>query len=508
MIAEESRRFGALIGVTAVAAGLAAAQLLASLGKGLNNPVVSIGNRVIDHVPAGVKEFAIRTFGINDKSALVISIYLVIFLLALVVGRTFSSGNQGRAFKSVIILTAVGAVASLIDSGATIFSLLPSLAAGATTILVLRWLKGKNVQAVEGETSLNRRELLTRVGLIGVGALAAVSAAKFLRDHASAQLQKLNIALPKPLRPLPAPPIDPALTTAGLSKLFTPNREFYRIDTAIVVPNIAVDTWTLTIDGMVKNPREFTYQELINRPVFELDDTIACVSNEVGGNLVGNARWLGIRLDDLIKEVVPTSSADQVMGYSSDGFSAGFPLAVLDGRDAMIAFGMNGHPLPTDHGFPARLIVPGLYGYVSATKWLTHIELTRFDKKEGYWVPRGWSVLAPIKTQSRIDTPRDGSAVKSGTVAIAIAGVAWAPTRGISQVEVKVGDGPWRVATLGPELAKTTWRQWWIDWSATKGNSSISVRATDGTGALQSSSSTPAAPDGAQGWHTVNVTVA
>jgi len=506
MIAVESRRFGALIGVTAVAAGLAVGQLVALLGKGLTNPVVSIGNRVIDHVPTGVKEFAIRTFGINDKSALVVSIYLVIFLLAVVIGRTFSSGNEGRAFKSVIILTALGAVASLVDSGATIFSLLPSLATGATTILILRWLKGKNVQTVDGETSLNRRELLTRVGLIGVGAIAAVSAAKFLRDHASAQLQKLNITLPKPLRPLPVPPIDPALTIPGLSQLFTPNREFYRIDTAIVVPNIAAETWTLKIDGMAKNPREFTYQELINRPVFELDDTIACVSNEVGGNLVGNARWLGIRLDDLIKEVVPTSSADQVMGYSSDGFAAGFPLAVLDGRDAMIAFGMNGHPLPTDHGFPARLIVPGLYGYVSATKWLTHIELTRFDKKEGYWVPRGWSVLAPIKTQSRIDTPRDGSAVKSGTVAIA--GVAWAPARGISQVEVKVSDGPWRVATLGPELAKTTWRQWWIDWSATKGDSHISVRATDGTGALQSSSSTPAAPDGAQGWHTVNITVA
>lgn len=256
---------------------------------------------------------------------------------------------------------------------------------------------------------------------------------------------------------------------------------------------------------MVANPREFTYQELTVRPAIELDDTIACVSNEIGGYLVGNARWLGIRLDDLIREVEPSAKADQVMGYSSDGFSAGFPLAILDGRDAMIAVGMNGDPLPLEHGFPARIIVPGLYGYVSATKWLTRIELTRFDQKQGYWVPRGWSALAPIKTQSRIDTPRDGSTIRTGRVAIA--GVAWAPTRGISKVEVRVDDGPWREATLGPALAKTTWRQWWIDWSATPGGPSISVRATDGTGALQSSDRTPPEPNGAEGWHLINITV-
>ena len=194
------------------------------------------------------------------------------------------------------------------------------------------------------------------------------------------------------------------------------------------------------------------------------------------------------------------------MGYSSDGFSAGFPVAVLDGRDAMIAFGMNGEALPLEHGFPARIIVPGLYGYVSATKWLTRIELTRFDQKQGYWIPRGWSALGPIKTQSRIDTPRNGTNIKAGRVAIA--GVAWAPTRGITRVEVRVGDGQWRDATLGPELAKTTWRQWWIDWDASAGNQNISVRATDGTGAVQSSRRTPVDPNGAEGWHMISCTVA
>lgn len=505
MAIRENRRIAPFLGIAAVLAGLAMAELVASLKNDFNNPVVSLGNRVIDHVPALVKEFAIRTFGFYDKIALIISILLVVLVLAVIIGRAFISGNRKAAFGIVTALTAIAGLASLADAGATVFSLLPSLTAGTTTILILRWFDSRAKRTEQDGSALSRRDLIRIFSYIGVGIVAATSAGRFLRDNAGTQLQRLNIALPRPLKFLPAPPIDPALTTPGLSKLFTPNSEFYRIDTAIVIPNISVDTWRLRIDGMVANPREFTYAELTDRPVFELDGTIACVSNEVGGDLIGNARWLGIRLDDLIREVAPTTKADQIMGYSSDGFSAGFPLATLDGRDAIIAFGMNGDPLPLKHGFPARIIVPGLYGYVSATKWLTRIELTRFDQKQGYWIPRGWSALAPIKTQSRIDTPRNGSNIKAGMVAIA--GVAWAPTRGISRVEVRVGDGPWRDATLGPELAKTTWRQWWIDWSAAPGESSISVRATDGTSAVQSSKRTPIAPDGAQGWHTVNVTV-
>lgn len=505
MAIRQSRRVGSLFGVAAVVAGLAAAQFVASVKSGLNNPVVSLGNRIIDHVPAAVKGFAIRTFGINDKSALVISILFVVLVLAAVIGRSFISGNQKRAFGAIIVLTGVAGIASLLDAGATFLSPLPSLIAGTTAILILRWFDSRAMRAEQEGNALSRRDLFRAFAIIGVGTVAAAGAGKFLRDRAGAQLQRLNIALPKPLKFLPPPPTDPALTTPGLSKLFTPNKQFYRIDTAIVVPSISVNTWRLRIDGMVEHPREYTYQELTQRPVFELDDTIACVSNQVGGYLVGNARWLGIRLGDLIKEVGPSSRADQVMGYSSDGFSAGFPVAALDRRDAMIAFGMNGEALPLEHGFPARVIVPGLYGYVSATKWLIRIELTRFDQKQGYWIPRGWSALGPIKTQSRIDTPRNGGNVKAGRVAIA--GVAWAPTRGISRVEVRVGDGPWREATLGPELAKTTWRQWWIDWSATPGEPSISVRATDGTGALQSSNRTPVEPNGAEGWHTINCTV-
>lgn len=505
MLSKGRTRIDGLLGLIAVGAGLALAQLFASFKNNLNAPVVSIGNRVIDHVPAGIKEFAIRTFGVDDKRALVVTIYFVVLIMAVLIGHSYFSEKQRRAQAMVVVMTVIAAVSSQFDASSGVISLSPSLVAGGATLWILRIFETRTKEVAPTEGALNRRDLLKSIGFIGAGSAGAVIAANFFRNHASAQLQRLNIVLPKALKFLPPPPTDPALTTPGLSKLFTPNSEFFRIDTAITVPNVNIDTWRLHIDGMVDHPLEFTYKELTNRPVFQLDDTIACVSNEVGGSLVGNARWLGIRLDDLVEEASPHISADQVMGHSADGFTAGFPLAALDGRDAMIAIGMNGEPLPLDHGFPARVIVPGLYGYVSATKWLTRIELTRFDRAEGYWVPRGWSALAPIKTQSRIDTPITGSAMKSGKRVIA--GVAWAPTRGISKVEVRVNNGAWRTATLGPALAKTTWRQWWIEWDATPGRKTISVRATDGTGTRQSSKSVPIAPNGAEGWHTVDATV-
>lgn len=505
MLSKGRARVDGLFGLIAVGAGLSVAQLLASLKSNLNAPVVSIGNRIIDHVPASIKEFAIKTFGVDDKHALVLTIYLVVLILAVLIGHSYFSENRRRAQIIVLLMAGIAALASLFDANSSVLSVLPSMAAGGVTLWVLRILDSRTSSGAPEGSGPDRRELLKSVGFIAAGSTGAVFAGNFFRNHASAQLKRLNIVLPKALKFLPAPPPDPALTTPGLSKLFTPNDEFYRIDTAIIVPNVNVDSWRLRIDGQVGNPIELTYKELTNRPVFELDDTIACVSNEVGGNLVGNARWLGIRLDDLVKEASPDNKADQVMGHSVDGFTAGFPLAALDGRDAMIAIGMNGEPLPIDHGFPARIIVPGLYGYVSATKWLTRIELTRFDRAEGYWVPRGWSAKAPIKTQSRIDTPLPGGYLKVGKRVIA--GVAWAPTRGISKVEVRVDNNAWRETTLGPELAKTTWRQWWIDWDAKPGTRMIQVRATDGTGALQSSHNVPVAPNGAEGWHSVTVTV-
>ena len=350
---------------------------------------------------------------------------------------------------------------------------------------------------------LSRRALFK----VGAGAAAAVilgsAGYRYLHRGASIQLDKLGITLPKALNPLPAPPADPALEIENLSKLFTPNDKFFIIDNAIIVPQINPSDWELTIDGMVKNKIKLSYDDLLARPMIEVDDTIACVSNWVGGPYVGNARWLGVRLDDLINEAEPSKDADQILSHSVDKFTAGFPTAALDGRDAIIAVGMNGEILPVKSGFPARLIVPGLYGYVSATKWLSRLELTRFDLKEGYWIKKGWAKFAPIKMQSRIDTPYVEETFAAGKRAIA--GVAWAQNVGVQSVEVKIDNSSWREATLGPDLANTTWRQWWIEWDAKPGTHTLSVRAINKNGEIQSEKKKDVLPDGAEGWHTITV---
>ncbi len=355
------------------------------------------------------------------------------------------------------------------------------------------------------DDGVSRRSLVGGVIALIIGGGLYNGLHRTLRVAGAQAMQAVRTALPRASRTLPAIPPDPATVHPGLSPLITPAKDFYRVATTFDVPGFDPATWRLTVDGLVRKPLTLTWDQLIARPVIEVDAMLACVSNAVGGSLVGNARWLGVRLDDLVREAEPEQKADQVMGWSSDGFSAGFPLAALDGRDAIIAIGMNGAPLPPEHGYPARLVVPGLYGYVSATKWLKRIELTRLDYEQGYWVPRGWAQIAPIKTESRIDTPKDGADLKPGTRAIA--GVAWSPPRGIAKVEVQVDDGPWRTATLGPELATTTWRQWWIAWDAPAGDHTLTVRATDGTGVTQTKVVQGEVPDGATGWHRIAVHV-
>jgi DMSO/TMAO reductase YedYZ molybdopterin-dependent catalytic subunit len=353
------------------------------------------------------------------------------------------------------------------------------------------------------ERGVSRRNLFKIGGGVVAAAILGSAGYKYLHQGASIQLDKLGITLPKALNPLPAQPADPALEIENLSKLFTPNDKFFIIDNAIVVPQINPSDWELTIDGMVKNKIKLSYDDLLARPMIEVDDTIACVSNWVGGPYVGNARWLGVRLDDLINEAQPSRNADQILSHSVDKFTAGFPTAALDGRDAIIAVGMNGEILPVKNGFPARLIVPGLYGYVSATKWLSRLELTRFDLKEGYWIKKGWAKFAPIKMQSRIDTPYVQERFEAGKRAIA--GVAWAHNVGVQSVEVKINNSSWREATLGPDLANTTWRQWWIDWDAKPGTHTLSVRAINKNGEIQTKKKKDVLPDGAEGWHTITV---
>jgi DMSO/TMAO reductase YedYZ molybdopterin-dependent catalytic subunit len=317
----------------------------------------------------------------------------------------------------------------------------------------------------------------------------------------------MAVVLPRPARAAPRVPAAADLGIDGLSPFVTPNGDFYRIDVNLIVPQVTAEGWTLTIKGLVDAEVELTYGELLAMPLVEEDITLACVSNEVGGRLVGNARWLGTPLLPLLERAGIDGNADQIVARAVDGFTVGFPVESLrDGRAALLAVGMNGEPLPIRHGFPARLVVAGLYGYVSATKWLSEIELTRFDAFDPYWIQRGWAVEAPIKTQARIDTPR-GLAKVSGST-IPVAGVAWAQTRGIAKVEVRIDDGEWNECELSEEVSANTWRQWLYRWEgAAPGRHQLTVRATDATGEIQPEQRVPPFPDGATGWHSIAVNV-
>jgi DMSO/TMAO reductase YedYZ molybdopterin-dependent catalytic subunit len=324
--------------------------------------------------------------------------------------------------------------------------------------------------------------------------------------HQVAAASRRRVTLPPVADPVPPPTAADSVAVPGVTPIVTPNANFYRIDTRLLgPPTVDVDTWRLRITGMVDHPQVFTWDQLAAMPMMETYLTLQCVSNEVGGNLVGNASWRGVRLADLLAPAGIHANADQIIGKSVDGFTAGFPTAAaFDGRHALVAIGMNGDLLPLNHGFPARLVVAGLYGYVSATKWLAEIQLTRFDAYTPYWVERGWDRMGPIKTESRIDTiapnpPKAGPSV--------LAGVAWAPTRGISKVEVQVDGGAWRVAHLADAISADTWRQWSFPWNATPGHHLIGVRATDGQGQTQTAVIAEPLPNAATGYHTVSVIV-
>jgi len=506
-----------LIGLLAILLGLFAGEISSNLHSAWGTPVDTLGNWVISVTPHWAERFAINIFGRHDKAFLVSLILVAGFALGAVAGRYWRKGDKSIFYLVVLGESLFGIVTTLLRPHAGFFAIFPWCASGLVALVAMEMIGIKDEQEpqelvsesnsndiLEKVSGANRREFLTlSAAVVGLGALTSVTG-RSVKAGAVAAVKRLAIALPRPSKTLPTLPTDPAMQIPGLSTLITPNENFYQIDTAINPPLIDPATWRLTITGMVKTPLTFTYEEILKRPLFELDDTMSCVSNPVGGPLVGNARWLGCRLDDLIHEAGPLSSADQVLASSADGFGAGFPISALDGRDAMIAVGMNGEALPIKHGYPARVIVPGLYGYVSATKWVTNIELTRFDLKQGFWISRGWSQLGQIKMESRIDTPTQGERLKNQPTYIA--GVAWAPDEGIARVQVSV-DGTWQEAILGPELSGTTWRQWWLTWTPTLGNHQISVRVVSKSGEVQTQAIADVAPDGATGWHQIAVNV-
>lgn len=349
-----------------------------------------------------------------------------------------------------------------------------------------------------------RRSFLAASAGLGALALVAGGAGRLLSDRFDVSALRAKIKLPFAKKPLPEIPAGVELDAPGVTPFFTENSDSYRIDTALVAPQVPVDTWSLKFTGMVDKELEFIYDELLQRDLVESDITLTCVSNEVGGQLAGTARWLGIPLAELLEEVGVQKGADQIVGRSTDGFTAGFPVpyGTDPERGALIAFGMNGEPLPVTHGFPARLVVPGLYGSVSATKWLTEIELTTFADFDAYWAVRKWSALAPIKTFSRIDSPKPLEKIPTGRRGIT--GVAWAQTVGIDKVEVRVDGGEWMTAQLGEELNDVMWRQWVVPYEFTAaGSHSIECRATDRTGAIQGEDRSEPFPNGATGWHSL-----
>jgi DMSO/TMAO reductase YedYZ molybdopterin-dependent catalytic subunit len=506
-----TKRIGALAGLATAAVALGVGELVAAIFAPRSAPLVVVGGVVIDNVPPGGKDLAVQLFGTNDKFALQVGTIVLLALFAAVVG-VLGSRRLWWGLAGVGLFGVIGVASALTRTGADWVWILPSVfaaAAGAGALVLLLRL-APSAPAETGRAAISplvlesrRRRFLTVAGATIVGAgIIGYFARMSAQSNTVSQAQREEV-LPTPSGGAVEAPAG--ADVAGLTYV-TSNDDFYRIDTAIEAPLVDPATWTLKVHGMVANPFTISFNDLLKMPMIERFVTLTCVSNEVGGDLIGNARWLGVPVALLLDRAQPDPKADQVVSHSVDGFTAGTPTAaLLDGRDAIIAIAMNGKPLPVDHGFPARMVVPGLYGYVSATKWLSELELTTFAAYDAYWVPRGWAQQAPIKTESRIDRPGDGSQLAPGTVVIA--GVAWAQHRGIQSVEVQVDNGPWQQATLGSVASVDTWVLWSLPWSATSGQHQLKVRATDKTGVTQTESVAPPPPDGATGWHTIHVSV-
>ncbi|MBT2450238.1 molybdopterin-dependent oxidoreductase [Streptomyces sp. ISL-43] len=529
-------------GLLAGYAALAAAELTASLVRPQAGPVTVIGGAAIDRTPPALKDFAVRTFGENDKPVLQLGILATVGLLAALLGM-LSLRHRRTGAAGVLALGALGAAAALSrPNAAGAGDVLPSSAGAVTSALVLYLLVGRaggpaaarpsrpsrpsggdgtangsgsgSGTVSDAEPAVwNRRGFLVAAGATALASTGAGALGRALtgRRGEGATASRTAVRLPAPASAATRIPAGAGLPIPGVSAFTTPNKDFYRVDTALVVPKVDAGTWRLRIHGKgVSRPRSYSFADLLQRPLIERDITLTCVSNEVGGPYAGSARWLGVRLSDLLREAGVTAPsrggrADQLVARSVDAMTLGTPVEeVMDGRDAMLAVAMNGEPLPFEHGFPVRMVVPGLYGYVSACKWIRDIELTTFDAYDPYWVKRGWARRAPVKTQARIDTPKPFARTPAGTVAVA--GVAWAQHRGIERVEVRVDDGPWQEADLAAQDTTDTWRQWSFPWQATPGGHHLTVRATDGSGEVQTERRTRTIPDGASGRHSVFVT--
>ncbi|MBN9158838.1 molybdopterin-dependent oxidoreductase [Microbacterium sp.] len=544
--ASRDRLPAAAAGVAAALLGIGAGELAATLLAPSSSPFAVVGGFLIDGAPAWAKDTAIAWFGTGDKAALLTGIALVLLAAAGALGllqRRF----RGVGVAGFLVLGAAVAVLAPLRADAAPLSWLPAPVAGIVAALVVRALVrrlpdretetasrdrateplSRDAGSVSRSTApppaaprsttprptdpaadgpTRRRFLAWTAGAAAVGVLATVAATAGRAGSVAVTAVRTALRLPKPAVAAAPIPAGAALKVDGISPLITPNADFYRIDTALVVPQVDPAQWRLRIHGLVAHEVTLTWDELLALPLVEAAATLSCVSNDVGGDLIGNAVWLGYPIRELLAKAQPAAAADMVLSTSVDGFTAGTPIeALTDDRNALLAIGMNGRPLPIEHGFPVRMVVPGLYGYVSATKWVTDLEVTRFDRATAYWTARGWSARGPVKLESRIDVPKSGRALRAGDTVIA--GVAWQPHAGVSVVEVQIDDGPWQRAELAPAISADTWVQWRLPWAATAGQHTLRCRATGADGTVQTADVAPPAPDGATGWHTIDVSV-
>ena len=500
----------ALVGVAAVVAAVAAGHLVAGFVNATASPVIAVGNEVRDLTPPSVTEWAIANLGDAKKALVFVGLGVALLVFGVVAGLV-SRRRPWPGMALAAVLGLAGLVSVLDQPAVPPAGVLAPIASLVTGVGVFFWLHTtahrRGATAGTGKGLSRRRFLWTSAGVL-VGAGAAGTAGELLASRFNAASSRAAVGA-LPLR-TPAPPIPPGadFAAAGTPRFLTSNRDFYRVDTALVsVPQVRAQDWLLRVHGLTDRTKTFTFNDIRDRPLVERTITMTCVSNEVGGPYVSTANFVGVPLRDLLAEAGVRPGADQLFSTSVDGWTAGTPVeAVMDpNRGALLAIGMNGEPLPLEHGFPARMVVPGLYGFVSATKWVVDMELTTFDAKESYWRKRGWGVKAPIKTQSRIDAPRGFATVPAGKETIA--GVAWAQTIGIAKVEVRVDGGPWRAAELATEVNSQTWRMWRLVVELAPGQHKAEVRATDRRGKTQSADRVPPIPDGATGWHSADFTV-
>ncbi|MDR7299957.1 molybdopterin-dependent oxidoreductase [Haloactinomyces albus] len=518
----------ALVGVLAAASALAAGHLAAGLIAPRSSPYLAVGNTAIDLTPQPVKSMAIDLFGTADKVALLVGMALVMLLLAVAAGMLSRRGPvPGMVLIGLVGLVGMAAAAAQ-DLGplGLVAPVLATLAGVGAFDFLHRATRARaaspaerrspeNDAATPGDIdeqhaeraggdsgSTGRRRFLMSSATVAVAAGAAGFGGQVLADRKGVRASRQAVGPLVPARRAPTIPPGADFTKSGTPPFITPNPDFYRIDTALSVPQVGTEDWHLRVHGMVEKELNWTFDDLMRRRLVEKTITMTCVSNPVGGPYISTANFIGVPLRDVLLEAGVRPGAEQVFSTSVDGFTAGTPVdALLDpDRGALLAVSMNGTPLPAEHGFPVRMVTPGLYGYVSATKWLTDLELTTWDKRT-YWEERGWAERAPIKTQSRIDTPLGFGKVPAGRVTVA--GIAWAQTVGIARVEVRADGGPWKDAQLADPVNIDTWRMWRTELDLSPGGHTIECRATDRSGYTQTPERVPVVPDGATGWHSV-----